>query len=156
MFFSYENAPVLNGAANHEASLVDGDALKCCRVCEDAPQSFCATFEPERLLSSISAILSAVIGIHYGHVLIHFKDHATRLKSWLSMGIGRVIIGIILHFTDAIPLNKQLYSFSYVYFTAGIGGIVFLVFYILIDVWGIRIPFLLIGVDGGEHHGYGR
>ncbi|KAH9306610.1 hypothetical protein KI387_011014, partial [Taxus chinensis] len=111
---------------------------------EDAPEWCLAPFEPEGLLSSISAILSAVIGIHYGHVLIHYKEHAVRLKHWLSMGFGLLIIGIILHFTGAIPLNKQLYSFSYVCFTAGAGGIVFSAFYIWIDIWGFRTPFLLL------------
>ncbi|MFS8019976.1 hypothetical protein Hanom_Chr15g01410141 [Helianthus anomalus] len=82
--------------------------------------------------SSISAILSGVIGIHYGHVLIHFKGHAERLKQWVSMGVGLLIIAILLHFTDAIPINKQLYSISYVCFTAGAAGIVFSAFYILV------------------------
>ncbi|KAK8621079.1 hypothetical protein V6N13_067522 [Hibiscus sabdariffa] len=45
---------------------------------------------------------------------------------------------------QAIPINKQLYSFSYVCFTAGAAGIVFSAFYILIDVWGLRTPFLFL------------
>ncbi|XP_024022989.1 heparan-alpha-glucosaminide N-acetyltransferase [Morus notabilis] len=109
-----------------------------------APIWCLAPFEPEGLLSSISAILSGTIGIHYGHVLIHFKGHSERLKHWVSMGFGLLIIGIILHFTDAIPINKQLYSFSYVCFTAGAAGIVFSGFYIVIDVWGLRTPFLFL------------
>nr|GME02389.1 heparan-alpha-glucosaminide N-acetyltransferase-like [Ipomoea batatas] len=60
------------------------------------------------------------------------------------MGFGFFILAIILHFTDAIPINKQLYSFSYVCFTAGAAGIVFSAFYILIDVWGYRMPFLFL------------
>ncbi|XP_068474631.1 uncharacterized protein [Phaseolus vulgaris] len=111
---------------------------------EDAPSWCRAPFEPEGLLSSISAILSGTIGIHYGHVLIHFKGHSERLKQWVSMGFVLLIIAIILHFTDAIPINKQLYSFSYVCFTAGAAGIVFSGFYILIDVWGLRTPFLFL------------
>ncbi|KAL0409976.1 UNVERIFIED_CONTAM: Heparan-alpha-glucosaminide N-acetyltransferase [Sesamum latifolium] len=51
---------------------------------EDAPTWCQAPFEPEGLLSSISAIISGTIGIHYGHVLIHFKGHAERLKQWVS------------------------------------------------------------------------
>ncbi|MCE3216520.1 hypothetical protein HAX54_006772 [Datura stramonium] len=109
---------------------------------DDAPSWCRAPFEPEGLLSSISAIMSGTIGIHYGHVLIHFKGHCERLKQWISMGFGLLIIAFILHFTDAIPLNKQLYSFSYVCFTAGAAGIVFSGFYILIDVLGLRLPFL--------------
>ncbi|EXB75886.1 hypothetical protein L484_022563 [Morus notabilis] len=72
------------------------------------------------------------------------EGHSERLKHWVSMGFGLLIIGIILHFTDAIPINKQLYSFSYVCFTAGAAGIVFSGFYIVIDVWGLRTPFLFL------------
>ncbi|XWS66822.1 hypothetical protein CRYUN_Cryun05aG0233900 [Craigia yunnanensis] len=111
---------------------------------DDAPNWCRAPFEPEGLLSSILAILSGTIGIHYGHVLIHFKGHSERLKQWVSMALGLLILAIILHFTDAIPINKQLYSFSYVCFTAGAAGIVFSAFYILIDVWGFRTPFLFL------------
>ncbi|PIA34320.1 hypothetical protein AQUCO_03800128v1 [Aquilegia coerulea] len=111
---------------------------------ENAPSWCRAPFEPEGLLSSISAILSCTIGVHYGHVLIHFKGHAERLKHWISMGLVLLVVAIILHFTDAIPLNKQLYSFSYVCFTAGAAGIIFSGFYILIDVLGIRTPFLFL------------
>ncbi|CAK9323151.1 unnamed protein product [Citrullus colocynthis] len=111
---------------------------------DDAPSWCLAPFEPEGLLSSVSAILSGTIGIHYGHVLIHFKAHSQRLKQWVAMGFGCFIIGIILHFTNAIPINKQLYSLSYVCFTAGAAGIVFSGFYILIDIWGFRKPFLFL------------
>ncbi|KAF6171471.1 hypothetical protein GIB67_017995 [Kingdonia uniflora] len=111
---------------------------------DNAPNWCHAPFEPEGLLSSISAILSGTIGVHYGHILIHFKGHSERLKQWVSMAIVLLIIAIILHFTDAIPLNKQLYSFSYVCFTAGAAGIVFSAFYVLIDVLGWRTPFLFL------------
>ncbi|KAF7068469.1 hypothetical protein CFC21_074222 [Triticum aestivum] len=110
----------------------------------DAPSWCLAPFEPEGLLSSISSILSGTIGIHYGHVLIHFKTHKERLKHWLSMGISLLLLGILLHFTKAIPINKQLYSISYVCFTAGAAGIVLSAFYMLIDVWGLRVPFLFL------------
>ncbi|CAN1802506.1 Heparan-alpha-glucosaminide N-acetyltransferase [Linum perenne] len=99
---------------------------------DDAPSWCHGPFEPEGLLSSISAILSGTIGIHYGHVLIHFKDNSERLKQWVSIGVGLIIIAIVLHFTDAIPINKQLYSISYVCFTAGVAGIVFSALYLLV------------------------
>ncbi|KAH6806022.1 heparan-alpha-glucosaminide N-acetyltransferase-like protein [Perilla frutescens var. frutescens] len=111
---------------------------------DDAPTWCRSPFEPEGLLSSISAIMSGTIGIHYGHVLIHFKGHAERLKQWVSLALLLLAVALILHFTDAIPINKQLYSFSYVCFTAGAAGIVFSAFYLLIDVWGKRTPFLFL------------
>lgn len=41
----------------------------------------------------------------------------------------------------AIPLNKQLYSFSYVCFTAGAAGIVFSGFYLLVISMMINLVF---------------
>ncbi|KAH6798823.1 heparan-alpha-glucosaminide N-acetyltransferase-like protein [Perilla frutescens var. frutescens] len=111
---------------------------------DDAPTWCRAPFEPEGLLSSVSAIVSGTIGVHYGHVLIHFKDHAERLKQWVSMGLILLIVACVLHFTDAIPINKQLYSFSYICFTAGAAGIVFSILYIVIDVYSLRTPFLFL------------
>ncbi|KAF8395274.1 hypothetical protein HHK36_019217 [Tetracentron sinense] len=137
---------------NHLYSQPVWNRLKACTLSspmsgplrKDAPDWCRGPFEPEGLLSSISAILSGTIGIHYGHVLIHFKGHLERLKQWASMGLGLHILAIILHFTDAIPINKQLYSFSYVCFTASAAGIVFSGLYVLIDVWGLRTPFLFL------------
>ncbi|XP_062144867.1 uncharacterized protein LOC133852185 [Alnus glutinosa] len=109
-----------------------------------APSWCHAPFEPEGILSSISAILSTIIGVHFGHVLVHFKGHQARLKHWILMGFALLISGIILHFTHAIPLNKQLYTFSYVCVTSGAAALVFSAFYILVDIWGFRYLFLLL------------
>lgn len=92
--------------------------------------------------SSISAILSTIIGVHFGHVLIHFQDHSARLKQWVTMGFTLLILGLVLHFTHAIPLSKQLYTFSYICVTSGAAALVFSVFYTLVDLWGLRYLFL--------------
>ncbi|KAJ7977934.1 Heparan-alpha-glucosaminide N-acetyltransferase [Quillaja saponaria] len=109
---------------------------------KDAPSWCYAPFEPEGILSSISAILSSIIGVHFGHVLVHLKDHSSRLKHWLSMGFVLLIVGILLHFTHAIPLNKQLYTFSYVCVTSGAAALVFSAFYIMVDIWGFKYLFM--------------
>ncbi|XP_024963782.1 heparan-alpha-glucosaminide N-acetyltransferase isoform X2 [Cynara cardunculus var. scolymus] len=109
---------------------------------KDAPSYCSAPFEPEGVLSSISAILSTTIGVHLGHVLIHMKGHSSRLRHWIMMGLGLVVLGIVLHFTDAIPLNKQLYTFSYVCVTSGAAALVFSFFYIMVDIWTLRYLFL--------------
>ncbi|XP_020595611.1 heparan-alpha-glucosaminide N-acetyltransferase [Phalaenopsis equestris] len=108
----------------------------------DAPSWCQAPFDPEGILSSISSILSTIIGVHYGQVLLHMKSHLDRLKHWVLIGFGLLILGILLHFVHAIPLNKQLYSFSYVCTTAGAAGIVFSVFYILVDILHLRTIFM--------------
>ncbi|XP_028183472.1 uncharacterized protein LOC114370355 [Glycine soja] len=124
---------------------VDMRFIRWCGILQRIALVYCAVALIETYTTNcISASLSGTIGIHYGHVLIHFKGHSERLKQWLLMGFLLLTLGLMLHFTEAIPINKQLYSFSYVCFTAGAAGIVFSVFYIQIDVWGIRTPFLFL------------
>ncbi|KOM24853.1 hypothetical protein LR48_Vigan1453s000100 [Vigna angularis] len=107
-----------------------------------APSWCYAPFEPEGILSSISAILSTIIGLHFGHVLVHLQDHSSRLKHWLLLGLALLAFGLILHFTHAIPLNKQLYTLSYVCVTSGAAALVFSAFYIVVDIWGLTLLFL--------------
>ncbi|XP_010674054.2 uncharacterized protein LOC104890316 isoform X1 [Beta vulgaris subsp. vulgaris] len=117
---------------------------------ENAPSWCHAPFEPEGILSSISAILSTIVGVHFGHVLIHIKNHTDRLKHWVSMGLALLIVGLLLHFTNAIPLNKQLYTFSYVCVTSGAAAFVFSAFYLLVDVMDTKflfLPFKWIGMN---------
>ncbi|KAK9136892.1 hypothetical protein Sjap_007486 [Stephania japonica] len=117
---------------------------------KDAPSWCQAPFEPEGILSSISSILTTIIGVHCGHVLILRKRHLDRLKHWFLMGVFLFVFGIILHFTNAIPLNKQLYSFSYVCLTAGAAALVFSLFYVVVDILGIHylfLPFKWIGMN---------
>ncbi|KAJ1380890.1 putative heparan-alpha-glucosaminide N-acetyltransferase [Sesbania bispinosa] len=117
---------------------------------KSAPSWCYGPFEPEGILSSISAILSTIIGLHFGHVLIHLQDHPSRLKHWLLLGLALLTSGVILHFTHAIPLNKQLYTLSYVCVTSGAAALVFSAFYILVDIWGLKflfMPFQWIGMN---------
>ncbi|KAI3854438.1 hypothetical protein MKW92_051756 [Papaver armeniacum] len=109
---------------------------------KDAPSWCQGPFEPEGLLSSIAAILTTIIGVHFGHVLIHLKGHLDRLKHWVGMGLSLLTLGLVLHFTNGIPLNKQLYSFSYVCLTAGAAALVFSTLYVLVDIFGLGHLFL--------------
>ncbi|KAK6140138.1 hypothetical protein DH2020_026136 [Rehmannia glutinosa] len=65
---------------------------------KDAPTWCRAPFEPEGLLSSISAIISGTIGIHYGHVLIHFKIDVWGMRTpflfleWIGMNAMLVFV----------------------------------------------------------------
>lgn len=116
----------------------------------NAPSWCYAPFEPEGILSSISSVLSTIIGVHFGHVLIHFKEHLARLKHWMIMGTSLLVLGLALHFTHAIPFNKQLYTFSYVCVTSGAAALVFSAIYILVDILDFKymfLPFEWIGMN---------
>lgn len=106
---------------------------------QDAPSWCQAPFDPEGLVSSIMAIVSCMIGLHYGHVILHFKDHKNRMLHWMIPAFCLVVMGYILDFSG-MHFNKALYSSSYTCLTAGAAGILFTGLYVLVDVWGYRRP----------------
>ncbi|CAO2196353.1 unnamed protein product [Urochloa humidicola] len=55
----------------------------------DAPAWCVAPFEPEGILSSFSAVLSTIIGVHYGHVLVHMKVILSLIFSSFVVSEGR-------------------------------------------------------------------
>ncbi|KAJ7536276.1 hypothetical protein O6H91_12G062900 [Diphasiastrum complanatum] len=109
----------------------------------NAPVWCQAPFDPEGILSSVSAVVTCFVGLHYGHILVHEKGHMKRLQHWITPSLELLVFGIILNYLG-MPLNKPLYSFSYMCLTAGAAGLVFCAFYFLIDVKGWRYPTLLL------------
>lgn len=109
----------------------------------DAPSWCQAPFDPEGIISSIMAIVSCIIGLHYGHVIIHFKDHKNRILHWMIPAFCLVVMGYILDFSG-MHFNKALYSSSYTCLTAGAAGIVFTGLYVIVDVWGYRRPTFIL------------
>ncbi|XP_031390692.1 heparan-alpha-glucosaminide N-acetyltransferase-like isoform X1 [Punica granatum] len=109
----------------------------------DAPSWCQAPFDPEGLLSSMMAIVTTLIGLHFGHIIVHYKDHNVRVARWSITASGLLIKGLILNFSG-IALNKALYSLSYTCVTAGVGGILFAAVYLLVDVYEYRRPTIVL------------
>ena len=73
--------------------------------------------DPEGILSTIPAIASGIFGLLVGHLSLHTEDK-TKLNKWLwIIGASTLIIGIIWQFV--FPLNKNLWTSSFVMVTAG-------------------------------------
>eukprot|EP00455_Lapot_gusevi_P053267 TRINITY_DN8274_c0_g1_i1.p1 TRINITY_DN8274_c0_g1~~TRINITY_DN8274_c0_g1_i1.p1 ORF type:complete len:256 (+),score=75.23 TRINITY_DN8274_c0_g1_i1:79-846(+) len=108
----------------------------------DAPAWCTSSFDPEGILSSLCAVLSTFLGLFYGHLMQFSPRVATRIKLFLPLSIILVAIGMVLHVTDAVPLNKNLYSVSYMLVMAGASGLCLAVFYLVIDVARLSAPFL--------------
>ncbi|KAJ4720379.1 Heparan-alpha-glucosaminide N-acetyltransferase [Melia azedarach] len=103
----------------------------------DAPSWCQAPFDPEGLLSSVMAIVTCLVGLHYGHLIVHFKDHRDRIFNWIILSSGLVGLGLALDFVG-MHLNKALYTFSYTCVTAGAAGILLVGIYFMVDVRGYR------------------
>ncbi|CAN1264804.1 Heparan-alpha-glucosaminide N-acetyltransferase [Linum perenne] len=76
------------------------------QVPEDAPSWCHAPFDPEGLLSSLTAAVTCIIGLQFGHVLAHIQDHKTRLENWSGFSIFFLVIGLILVLLGVFP-NQQ-------------------------------------------------
>ncbi|XP_022885254.1 uncharacterized protein LOC111401637 isoform X3 [Olea europaea var. sylvestris] len=100
----------------------------------DAPSWCQAPFDPEGLLSTVMATVSCLIGLQYGHIIVHFKDHKTRLLQWLVPSCCLVAVAVICAICG-MHINKVLYSFSYMCFTTGAAGILLAAIYVLVDVY---------------------
>ncbi|KAJ4972705.1 hypothetical protein NE237_005879 [Protea cynaroides] len=109
----------------------------------DAPSWCQAPFDPEGLLSSVMAVVTCLVGLHYGHIIVHFKDRKDRILHWIIPASVLVITGFFLDFFG-IHVNKALYTFSYMCVTAGTAGILLTGIYILVDVYGYRRPTILV------------
>ncbi|KAK3015231.1 hypothetical protein RJ639_006869 [Escallonia herrerae] len=106
----------------------------------DAPSWCRAPFDPEGILrvsSSVMAIVTCLIGLHYGHIFVHLKDHRSRLSQWMIASFGLVLFGVVFDFSG-MHINKALYTVSYVCVTAGAAGILFAGIYVLVDMYGYK------------------
>ncbi|KAF9619569.1 hypothetical protein IFM89_007396 [Coptis chinensis] len=114
---------------------------------QGAPSWCQSAFEPEGILSSVMAVVTCMIGLHYGHVIVHFKEHKDRILHWMIPASCLVVMGFILDFSG-MHVNKALYSSSYTCVTAGAAGIFFTGIYVLVDVWGYRRPTIVLELMG--------
>ncbi|KAK1570604.1 hypothetical protein Q3G72_004385 [Acer saccharum] len=102
-----------------------------------APSWCQAPFDPEGLLSSVMAIVTCLVGLHYGHLIIHFKDHKDRILSWTISSSCLLCSGVAMDLFG-MHINKALYTFSYMCVTAGAAGILFTGIYYMVDVCGYK------------------
>ncbi|KAA8546116.1 hypothetical protein F0562_020433 [Nyssa sinensis] len=107
------------------------------QVSESSPSWCHAPFDPEGILSSLTAAVTCIIGLQYGHILTQLQDHKERLYNWSGSSFSFLVLGLFLAFAG-IPLNKSLYTISYMLVTSASAGITFCALYILVDVYGYR------------------
>ncbi|AKP54024.1 hypothetical protein CA2015_4695 [Cyclobacterium amurskyense] len=88
------------------------------------------------LLTQIPALCLTVFGTLAGEILSRAWLDSKKIKYLTIAGITGVILGLIwdLHF----PINKHLWSSSFIMLTSGLGFLSLLLFYVIIDVWKIR------------------
>ncbi len=106
------------------------------------------TWDPEGLLSTLPAIATALTGLLAGMVLASSRD--SREKVRLLIGPGIVIAAMGLLWDLWFPINKNLWTSSYVLFTSGLAAVLLGATYSWCDVQGrqrfVR-PFVVMGTN---------
>ncbi|KZV44148.1 heparan-alpha-glucosaminide N-acetyltransferase-like [Dorcoceras hygrometricum] len=113
----------------------------------NSPAWCLAPFDPEGILSSLMAAITCFVGLHYGHIIVHFKERTLRLIIWsissillLIFGFFVWFLGLVLLMFSGVPFSKPLYTLSYMFITAGASGFLFSVIYFIVDFKGINKP----------------
>ena len=103
-------------------------------------------FDPEGLLSTIPAVITTLSGVFVGNLLrghLSPREKATQLIMW---GLAGILLGNGLNIL--IPINKQLWTPSYVFLTSGWACLILSIFYWLIEIKNIKSwakPFIVFG-----------
>ncbi|KAH9611810.1 hypothetical protein KSS87_006753 [Heliosperma pusillum] len=98
---------------------------------ESSPSWCHAPFDPEGILGSLTAAVTCIIGLQFGHVLVQTQDHKERLHWWSMLSIYCSMLGVLLAILG-VPLNKSLYTVSYTRITSACAGLTFNAFYLMV------------------------
>lgn len=92
------------------------------------------TWDPEGILSTIPAIVTGIIGMLIGKLYLSVQDENKKLV-WLFF------IGFVLFLAGGLwnwffPINKNIWSSSFVLYTAGLGTLGLAACILIVDIWG--------------------
>lgn len=99
------------------------------------------TWDPEGILSTFPAVGNVLLGALAGHLL-----RAGRMKDVPVLGTALAILGLVVN--GWFPINKPIWTSSYVLVTCGLASMVFALVWYLVDVKKVRTPFLPFEIMG--------
>jgi predicted acyltransferase len=107
-----------------------------------------AAFDPEGLLSTLGAIATTLLGTLAGERLRSSVSRRRRIAEFLSAGAAATLLGLALG--RFLPINKNLWTPSYVVLMAGLAALALGACIGLVDVAGglarrIAAPFVWLG-----------
>lgn len=117
--------PSLERAPNNWANFLD--------VTIFGTHNYKPDYDPEGLLSTLPAIVTSILGIITGRLLL--SDRQDKLKAIFILGFALLITGTLWDFI--FPINKALWTSSFVLATAGWANLVLGIIYYFSDVKGI-------------------
>jgi predicted acyltransferase len=93
-------------------------------------------FDPEGLLGSIPSIVTVLVGFWVGVLIRMKKSLSENLVSISVFGISLILAGVAWSY--ALPINKALWTPSYVLVTGGVGALLLVLLTWVVDVKGYK------------------
>lgn len=104
-------------------------------------------YDPEGFLCVISAASITIMGAFIGYIVRSF-DMKGEKKSMIIALVGLSLIVLSLLLSPVYPMIKKMWTIPFNLLTAGIGSLLFAIFYFIIDVKGFKKWTLLFSVFG--------
>lgn len=105
-------------------------------------------YDPEGIFSTIPAVATALLGVFTGTFLKVKYPFSIKVKLLLMALTGVILILAGLVWDINFPINKHLWTSSFVCFVGGFSILFFVFFYLIIDLFGFykwAFPLILIG-----------
>jgi len=95
--------------------------------------------DPEGILGTMTAVATALLGCVAGAFVRRTSSDRAKVLGLAAGGIALVVCGIA--WSRLLPLNKPLWTASYALLASGVALSAFAVFYFIVDVNRVRLPF---------------
>jgi predicted acyltransferase len=105
-------------------------------------------YEPEGILSTLGALATTLAGVLTGHLLRSRRTDTEKVSAMFVAGAACIVAGWAWNYWH--PVNKPLWTSSYVLLTAGMALQLLAVCYWLIDIKGYKrwsVPFAVYGTN---------
>ncbi|XP_034464267.1 heparan-alpha-glucosaminide N-acetyltransferase [Hippoglossus hippoglossus] len=141
------------GAAGHIDRLMFGDNMYRYPTCKELYQTT-QPFDPEGVLGTINSIVMGFLGMQAGNIIIFYKGRNVqilcRFLVWaVILGISAAILSKCTRDGGFIPVNKNLWSLSYVTCLGCFSFLLLAAMYFVSDIkgwWGGQ-PFIYPGMN---------
>ncbi|MCP2620336.1 heparan-alpha-glucosaminide N-acetyltransferase domain-containing protein, partial [Candidatus Aminicenantes bacterium AC-334-K16] len=106
-------------------------------------------FDPEGLLSTCPALVTTLLGVFTGEWLRR-RQLSLKIKMARLVPAGLGLLGLGLVFNPFFPINKNLWTSTYVLFTGGAAILTLSICLLVVEIGGYRkwaYPFLVFGTN---------
>ncbi|MCR4032265.1 MULTISPECIES: acyltransferase family protein [Flavobacterium] len=104
------------------------------------------TWDPEGILSTLPSIVNGIIGLFIGQILLLSVTKIQKAQKMGMIGTSLIFFGLI--WALVFPINKSIWTSSYVLFTTGLATICLTVLYFIIDIKELKKGFKIFIIWG--------